>query len=619
MKNKKWKYSLWAKVVSWIILVTMACVTAVLGIGAKIIQADNFYNSTFQAAEKAVMINEAGSYQDANRIIQEVVSGSYSTASERGLIKNATFKVVDQSGKVLLDEKTTAKNVIQFDVEQRYDYTTSSYYSSDTVPTYTATVTIDSDFPYHDRYEMWHQITKALYSIQYAIFYIAAGAFILGFLAFIFLIQAAGHSAKDEEIHTDWTYRIPGDLYILLWGGLTTVVTAVFVSAANAMAANNQGTIYFVGTLFIFIGCMITICCLNVAVRIKKGGFWSHTVIWWIIKNVAAYFNSFGLMARTVWILLGLFFLDALGVVFYSADNNMLFWFFRTCIVFGFGIWLANVLKQLLKGTQMLSSGDLSYQVDTSKMKGPLKQAGENLNHIAIGMSKAVDDRMKSERMKTELITNVSHDIKTPLTSIINYTDLISKEPCENAKIKEYTEVLTRQSERLKKLIEDLIEASKASTGNLDVLLNPCEVNVLLTQAVGEYEEKFKKNELELITTQPDHPVRILADGRRMWRVFDNLLNNICKYSQHSTRVYLDLTEKDGKAEIIFKNTSREALNISAEELKERFVRGDSSRNTEGNGLGLSIAQSLTELQKGTMDLQVDGDLFKVILTFPEI
>jgi len=234
-------------------------------------------------------------------------------------------------------------------------------------------------------------------------------------------------------------------------------------------------------------------------------------------------------------------------------------------------------------------------------------------------MSSAVEERMKSERMKTELITNVSHDIKTPLTSIINYSDLIAKETDDPAKVREYTEVLTRQSVRLKKLIEDLIEASKASTGNLEVLLAPCESNVLLSQAAGEYEAKMKEHNLELVVSQPDHPVMIMADGRRLWRVFDNLLNNICKYAQEGTRVYLSLTETSSGAEISFKNTSRQQLNITADELKERFVRGDSSRNTEGNGLGLSIAQSLTELQKGTMELCVDGDLFKVTLKFPMI
>ena len=252
-------------------------------------------------------------------------------------------------------------------------------------------------------------------------------------------------------------------------------------------------------------------------------------------------------------------------------------------------------------------------------MRGDLKKQGEDLNSIASGMSLAVEKQLKSERMKTELITNVSHDIKTPLTSIINYADLIGKEPCENAKITEYAEVLVRQSVRLKRLIEDLVEASKASTGNLEVCLQPCDASVFLIQADGEYEEKLKKADLTLVVQQSESEIRILADGRRMWRVFDNLMNNICKYAQPGTRVYLILEKKEKKAVITFKNTSREALNISEEELMERFVRGDSSRNTEGNGLGLSIARSLTELQKGTMNIQIDGDLFKAVLEFPVI
>ncbi|MBP3479863.1 MAG: sensor histidine kinase, partial [Oscillospiraceae bacterium] len=215
--------------------------------------------------------------------------------------------------------------------------------------------------------------------------------------------------------------------------------------------------------------------------------------------------------------------------------------------------------------------------------------------------------------------TNVSHDIKTPLTSIINYADLIEKEPCENSTITEYAGVLHRQSERLKRLIDDLVEASKASTGNLEVLLAPCEVGVMLTQTAGEYEQRLTEKELTLVTNQPERPVKILADGRRLWRVFDNLMNNICKYAQRGTRVYLTLEEQDGQAVISFKNISREPLNLSPDELMERFVQGDVARSTEGNGLGLSIAKSLTELQNGTMELTTDGDLFKVVVSFPMI
>jgi signal transduction histidine kinase len=234
-------------------------------------------------------------------------------------------------------------------------------------------------------------------------------------------------------------------------------------------------------------------------------------------------------------------------------------------------------------------------------------------------MNRAVEERLNSERMKTELITNVSHDLKTPLTSILNYSGLIAAEPCENEKITEYAQVLTRQSERLTRLIDDLVEASKASTGHLDVLLAPVEAQVLLGQASGEYTERLAAAGLELVTKMPEEPIRIMADGRRMWRIFDNLMNNICKYAQPSTRVYLTLEEQGDKAVITFKNTSREKLDISEEELMERFTRGDSSRNTEGNGLGLAIARSMAELQKGSLNLVIDGDLFKAILTFPRI
>ena len=284
-------------------------------------------------------------------------------------------------------------------------------------------------------------------------------------------------------------------------------------------------------------------------------------------------------------------------------------------------------MKKLLIAGREIANGNTDYRVDVSKLRGPLKQHGEDLNSITDGMNKAVNDRLKSERFRTELITNVSHDIKTPLTSIINYVDLMEKEGTENEKMKEYLDVLARQSARLKKLIEDLMEASKASTGNLAVNPERCELGVLLTQTAGEYEEKLKKAGLELIIDKPDDPVVIMADRQHLWRIFDNLMNNICKYSMPGTRVYLTLKRGaaiDGdsvraRALVTFRNISKTRLNVSEEELMERFVRGDSSRNTEGSGLGLSIASSLTKLQKGTMDLVVDGDLFKVSLCFDAV
>jgi signal transduction histidine kinase len=219
--------------------------------------------------------------------------------------------------------------------------------------------------------------------------------------------------------------------------------------------------------------------------------------------------------------------------------------------------------------------------------------------------------------MKTELITNVSHDIKTPLTSIINYASLMGTTDPSDPKMAEYSEVVVRQSDKLKRLIEDLVEASKASTGNLEIVPAPLDAVTFVSQTAGEFKEKLEASNLNLITNAPEGPVMIMADGRRMMRIYDNLMNNICKYAQPGTRVYLSLEVQGNQAVTTFKNTSSAELNISADELVERFVRGDQSRNTEGNGLGLSIAKSMTELQGGSFKIDIDGDLFKVSLSFP--
>ena len=248
-----------------------------------------------------------------------------------------------------------------------------------------------------------------------------------------------------------------------------------------------------------------------------------------------------------------------------------------------------------------------------------LRQHSEQLNDLGSAINTAVDERMKSERMKAELITNVSHDLKTPLTSIINYVDLLKKEDIQEEKAKEYIEVLDRKSQRLKKLTEDLVEASKASTGSLTV--NPERLGVvqLVTQALGEYSEKLEAAGLQLVASMTDEEVYVQADGRHFWRILDNLMGNCVKYAMPGTRVYLDLVAWDGYVTFSLKNISAGQLNIPAEQLMERFVRGDESRTTEGSGLGLSIARSLIELQGGLFRLEVDGDLFKAVVSFPQV
>ena len=267
--------------------------------------------------------------------------------------------------------------------------------------------------------------------------------------------------------------------------------------------------------------------------------------------------------------------------------------------------------------THEVASGKLDTQLDVLQLPLAMRKMGEDVNSMAETISNAVEDRLKSERLKTELITNVSHDIKTPLTSIINFSDLIKNEKTENEKITEYAEHLHKQSSRLKKLIEDLMEASKASTGNLEVNLEPCDVKVLLGQCLGEFEPRLQEKKLELVVRQGEEELAIMADNRMLWRVFENLMNNICKYAQSDTRVYLSAQKVEGNAEITFKNVSKFALDVPPEELMERFVRGDLSRHTEGSGLGLSIVSSLMELQGGKLKLMTDGDLFKAMLVFP--
>lgn len=272
-----------------------------------------------------------------------------------------------------------------------------------------------------------------------------------------------------------------------------------------------------------------------------------------------------------------------------------------------------------LKDTaKQLAQGDLNQQMDTSDMIMDIKEFGENLNQIKIGLNEEVEKRMKSELLKTELVTNVSHDLKTPLTSIINYIDLLKKEESEE-KRKEYIEILERHSLRLKKLTEDLIEASKASTGNVKVNLITTNLCEMITQTTAEFADRFDKNQLSLEVNSSNNDLHILADGKLLYRIFDNILSNACKYSLPQTRVYMDVIESDKTVELAIKNISKERLNINAEDLMERFVRGDSSRNTEGSGLGLSIAKSLTELLGGTMNIIIDGDLFKVILKFNKV
>lgn len=515
-------------------------------------------------------------------------------------------------------------------------YTQHRNYGYELLGTVEATICLAEEFTEQDTYFFVDRLISLIYALRYWVYGIGIGAVILAIAAFVFLMCASGRKNGLPTAQPGWGTKIPFDLLT----GMAALAGFLIIQVIEE--ASHYGSDIEVILAFGVLGiALMVIClgwCMSFATRIKLGRWWKNTIIFyalkialvvlrkiwsgvcWCFRGVVSLCRGIPLVWKTAVCLGVIAFIDFFFiVVLYWRGAFAVFWFVRTLLLVPVILYVALMLRKLQKGGKALASGDLGYQVDTKRMFWDFKRHGENLNSIGVGMTAAVEQRLKSERMKTELITNVSHDIKTPLTSIINYADLIEKEQCDNPAITEYAGVLHRQSDRLKRLIEDLVEASKASTGNLEVLLAPCEVGVMLTQTAGEYEQKLQEKDLVLFTSQPEQPIKIMADGRRLWRVFDNLMNNVCKYAQRSTRVYLTLEEKNGQAIISFKNISREPLNLSADELLERFVQGDTSRKSEGNGLGLSIAKSLTELQNGTMELTTDGDLFKVVLRFPTI
>ena len=478
--------------------------------------------------------------------------------------------------------------------------------------------------------DKYQELFTYAYNLRYVSIAVLVVSLILEAFVFVFLLSAAGHHGETGEIRPSFIDKIPFDLYTAL-----TVFAGIFLIAAMAEVSYSNTAmlvVVLIAALGVIAALISLLWCMSLAVRIKLGTTIKSCIIYrvgaWCLRLIKKVFYTFkdGLKAipmfpRAVLIIAAILFVEFLWIAIAgtSPGKQLFGWFIERAVLVLATLYALLSMKQLLEAGQRIAKGELDCKVDTSKLRGPFKEHGEDLNSITDGMNRAVGERMKSERFRTELITNVSHDIKTPLTSIINYVDLLEKEQPENEKMREYLEVLDRQSAKLKKLIDDLLEASKASSGSLSVNLTECELGILLDQMAGEYSEKLSAAGLELILTKPEESVKIMADGRHMWRIFDNLLNNICKYAQRGTRVYLDLTADALKAAVTFRNISATRLNISGDELTERFVRGDSSRNTEGSGLGLSIAQSLAQLQKGALDITVDGDLFKVVLRFDRI
>ena len=450
--------------------------------------------------------------------------------------------------------------------------------------------------------------------------------FIAGITAlacFVFLLCSAAHKSGTEEYVPQRQDKIPYDLYlpsaILLGTGLCAMLVECVTYELNTVKAVAAALI-----MACLAGVFMALC-MTTAARIKTGTLFKNTLIYRLCTGVGMGASSMLSSISGAWrfslAFAGYLLVNAVLSYIFFTRGGFLTFLILLAINGGALYLLLNMIRQmrtLSAAGQAMANGDLSYCVDTSDMKREFREHGENLNSIGRGMAIAVNERMKSERFKTELITNVSHDLKTPLTSIVTYIDLLQKEDIQDEKAKEYIDTIARQSKKLKKLTEDLIDASKASSGALNVNMERVNISELLRQSSAEYGERMEAVNITPVVNMPEEDIYVRADGRLLWRVVENLLQNICKHGMPGTRAYLEARTENGRAAVSFKNISQQQLNIPVEELLERFVQGDESRSRGGSGLGLNIAESLTELMKGKLKLSLDGDLFKVELWFDE-
>ena len=604
MKNLK--CSLPMKITAVILSYVMALVLVLSTVAIAFMGYFNFYFNSQETLQK--------------EILGEMAMGECHTlASLDELERNLGYYYEDKNLFYMIEESDG--KLVESNYKGEKIITAEQIYNED----YIYTIYVAKEMTKTDEFSFINQLIILGYKLRYAVIFFVIVSLIALIVLLCYLYCSAGHIESYSYIRLNALDKIPFDIYtavvaVLVYFGLALTLDIFYEGLEGIIA------LFFGCTALYFLALGFT---LTFATRVKTGTLFKNTIIYKVIKFLwrgikkCAKFAFFHLKRLPlVWqvvleVVAVLFFETIfLGFNLYQAENLVLGFVIINFLLLVSVLYVTITLQRIKKGGEKIASGELDYKINTDYMILDFKEFSEKLNSINDGLQSAVNEKMKSARFKTELITNVSHDIKTPLTSIINYVDLLKKEEIKNETAKDYIDVLDRHSVRLKKLIEDLVEASKASTGNLSVNFDRCDVGVLLQQAVGEFDEQMRKAEIIPLLKLPRENVIIKADARHLWRVFQNLLSNICKYSQSGTRAYIEASAKNGKAVVVFRNISKYELNISEDELMERFVRGDVSRNTEGSGLGLSITKSLTELQNGNLKIETDGDLFKATVEF---
>lgn len=492
----------------------------------------------------------------------------------------------------------------------------------------TQTLNVQCSIPHEltvqdDIYTRIHKI-ETLVDMKYALIILAIVGALIMITTFIFIVCSAGYSERFEGIHLTLFDKAPLELHLGCMAAIAGVILWLFFDVCYAIEIWMAIALLLASVAVAALAFIIFVNTFSA--RCKAGKLFHYTIVFGSIillfRGLKYLFSNMKYSWKAAIIFVAASVYDLFFVVILISSPSELalaMWLLGKLVLGAALIIYAIGFGRIREGCKKLSEGKTDFVLRDTYLPPDLKSLAGDLNSIGNGIQLAVDERTRSERLKTELITNVSHDLKTPLTSIVNYVDILSKEDIKPDSAKEYVEVLVRQSQRMKKLIDDLVEASKASSGAIAVNAQRLDMSLLITQAVTEFEERLERSKLTPITMLSDVPVRVMVDGRLMWRVFDNLLGNICKYAQPETRVYISEIIIGDKVVVTFKNVSKYALNISSEELMERFVRGDSSRHTEGSGLGLSIARSLCALQNVGFGISIDGDLFKAQLTFDRL